>query len=175
MTSGSVRPMSASLLGADDLDRVAWGQPGDVPCRPWHYGAVERNRDAARVGPDLLLVEQGRNGRGAEPFALAVDPDDSDLVVVHVLVLFGGLRPLGGFHRGGRGPHGGLRRKTLDAERPDGGIDLTIDDQPRHGVGRDRCQQDAVAVMAGRIEQAIDRPGTENWGIVAAARPMTDP
>ena len=66
-----------------------------------------------------------------------------------------------------RGPR---RQKPLEAERADRRIDDIIEDEARHGVRRYRREQDAVAVVAGGIKQAFERPAAEDRRIVAAAR-----
>ena len=79
--------------------------------------------------------------------------------------------------------HGGLPTlrqppapaEPLDAEGPDGGIGLALEHQPRNGVGGDRRQQNSVAMMAGRIDQPLERPAAEDRRVVAAAGPMADP
>ena len=43
------------------------------------------------------------------------------------------------------------------------------------GVGRNRRQQDAIAVMAGGIDQSLDRARAEDRCVVAAAGTMADP
>ena len=49
------------------------------------------------------------------------------------------------------------RQKALEAERLDRRLDNIVEDQPRHRIGRHRRQQNAVAMMAGGIEQAVER------------------
>src|SRR6185312_3651116 len=67
------------------------------------------------------------------------------------------------------------RQKALEPEVLDRRRDNVIEDQPRHGVGRHRREQDAVAVVPGRIEQAGERTGSEDRRIVETAGPVYDP
>src|SRR5580692_9322023 len=62
------------------------------------------------------------------------------------------------------------RQKTFETERPDRRLDDIVENEPRHGVRCHRRQQNAVAVMAGGIEQAVERPGPEDRRVVATAR-----
>ena len=92
---------------------------------------------------------------------LAVDPN---------LSVESGLR-----HRLDPIPQPRARRKPLDAERPDRRIERSFQHQPGDRVGRDRRQQDAVAVMAGGVDEPLRRSGPEDRRVVAAARAMPDP
>src|SRR3954470_4156153 len=67
------------------------------------------------------------------------------------------------------------RGKALDPERPDRRLDGAVEHQPGDRVGRDRRQQDAIAVVAGCVDQPVDRPGPEDRRVVTAARAMADP
>src|SRR5262245_11302246 len=71
---------------------------------------------------------------------------------------------------------GGLRRrKPLDPEGADRRIDRALEHEPRNRIGGDRRKEDAVAVVAGRVNQPLDRAGTEDRGVIAAAGAMADP
>ncbi len=79
--------------------------------------------------------------------------------------------------------HGGLRhsaaartwRKPLDAERPDRWFELTLEHEPRDGVGGDRREQNSVAMVAGGVDEPCERSRAEDRRIVAAAGTMADP
>src|SRR4029077_18913337 len=65
---------------------------------------------------------------------------------------------------------GASRQKPLETERPDRGLHDIVEDEPRHGVCGHRRQQNAVAVMAGGVKQAIERTRAEDRRVVATAR-----
>src|SRR5262249_13130897 len=67
------------------------------------------------------------------------------------------------------------QRKSIDAERPDGQIDGTFEHKSRDHVGCDRSEQNAVAMMAGGVDEPVNLPPTEDRRIVAAAGAMADP
>ena len=112
------------------------------------------------AGIDGFFGEQSFQRRGGERLALAIDLDQS--VVSSALSV---TKSLGRMRR----------QKAFEAERFDRRLDHIVEDQARHGVRRHRRQQDAVAMMAGGIEQAFQRPAPEDRRIVAAAGPVTDP
>src|SRR5262245_30532719 len=60
-------------------------------------------------------------------------------------------------------------RKALDPERPDHGLDRAIEDKTRDRVGGDRREQDAVAMMAGRVDEPGDWTWPQDRRVVAAA------
>src|SRR5208283_5427640 len=66
------------------------------------------------------------------------------------------------------------RQEAFEAERLYRRLDHIVENETRHGVRRHRRQQDAVAMVAGGIEQTFQRTASEDRRIVAAARPVTD-
>ena len=82
-----------------------------------------------------------RKRRRGERFALAVDADGGCCA-----------RPASSWSPLLRRPR---RRKPLDAERPDRRLDTSVEHETRDRVGGDRRQQDAVAMMAGGVDQAL--------------------
>src|SRR5262249_60927422 len=64
---------------------------------------------------------------------------------------------------------GAQRRKTLDAERADQRLGHIVEDEARERIRGDRRKQDSVAVMAGGVEQPVERPVPEDRRVVAAA------
>ena len=57
--------------------------------------------------------------------------------------------------------------KALDAEWRNHRIDLAVEHQARDGVGGDRREQNAVAVMARRVDKAFDRRRPEDRCVIA--------
>src|SRR5262245_33096569 len=70
---------------------------------------------------------------------------------------------------------GARRRKAFDPEGPDRGLDRSVQHEPGDHVGSHRCEQDAVAMVAGGIDQSWHRSRPEDGRIVAAAGPVADP
>ena len=64
---------------------------------------------------------------------------------------------------------------ALHAERADGGIGYALKHQPCDSIGRDRRKQYAIAMVAGGVDEPIDRRRTEDRRVVAAARPVPGP
>src|SRR5690242_19193535 len=60
------------------------------------------------------------------------------------------------------------RRKAINAKWPDRGLDRAVKDEARDRVGSDRREQNAVAMMAGRVDKAGDRSRTQDRRIIAA-------
>src|ERR1700691_104267 len=67
------------------------------------------------------------------------------------------------------------RQETLETEWRDRRLNNIIEHKPRDRVRCHRRQQDAVAIMPGRVDQALQRPAAEDWRIIAAAGTMPDP
>ena len=65
--------------------------------------------------------------------------------------------------------------EAIEPERRDQRIGAPVEDQSRDGLRGDRREQDAVAVVSRRIDQALDRAGAQDRGVVAAARAEADP
>src|SRR6516165_12592333 len=65
--------------------------------------------------------------------------------------------------------------EPLDVEWGNRRIDRRVQYEPRDRIGSHRREQDAVAVMAGCKDEAIERPRTKDRRIIATARPMANP
>src|SRR5262245_34802 len=72
--------------------------------------------------------------------------------------------------RGGR-----KRTKPLDAERADRRVHHAVEREARDRVGSDGRQQNAIAVMPGGVDEAIERSGAEDRRVVTAAGAVPDP
>src|SRR5579872_5978549 len=64
-----------ALARAHDLHAVAGLELGLAPGRPWHYCAVEGDRDPALADVDGLLFQECRKRRGGQRFVRPVDAD----------------------------------------------------------------------------------------------------
>src|ERR1700722_6568876 len=133
---GRTEFLLASLLCPHDLDVVARLERCVAPSRTGNDSAVERHRNAPLAGIAVLLRQQGLNGSGSKRRSRGL------FVASSRTFLF-------------RSPR---RQETLKAEGADHQIGYIIEDEPRHGVRRHRREQNAVAVVAGRIKQTVERP-----------------
>src|SRR4029079_11271641 len=72
---GHVECSSNALSGAHDLDAVARLKRRLGPCRAWHNGAVDCDRDAALAGVDGFFFQQRSKRRREERLILPIDAD----------------------------------------------------------------------------------------------------
>ena len=64
------------------------------------------------------------------------------------------------------------RDEPLDAERPDQRLCDPVQHQARDRIGGNRREQNAIAMVAGRIDETWERRGAEDRRVVPAARAM---
>src|SRR6185295_17222394 len=67
------------------------------------------------------------------------------------------------------------RLKALEPERLDRRLDHIIKHQPRDRIRCHRSEQNAIAVMAGGVDQTLGRTRPEDRRVIAASGAVADP
>ena len=110
------------------------------------------------LGSIALSASSALKRRGGERLLLAVDANACAISVMFPLT-----------------PPPASRAKRAMSNGRIAVVDDTVEHEPGDRIGRDRREQDAVAMVAGRVDQAGYGRRSENGSVVAAAGAVPDP